>query len=498
MSAVSCQTDSITGTSGNTGSRGSLPATLAEVDSSCRTSVLLLVFSGLGWLLVGLLLSVVNNIKLLNPDFLNQCAWITLGRLRAVELNVYVYGFATELALGIVLWLICRLSQTRLVSESVINAAAIFWNLGLTLGIGGILAGESTGIRYLELPRFCTPILFVSFVLIGGWTWVAFQNRKQRTTYASQWYLLGAVLWFPWVFSAAQLLLVLGASRGVVQSAVGGWYAHNLIGLWLTPVALGAIYYFLPLILGRPIHGYSLSRVGFWTLAVFSGWAGVRNLVGGPLPAWMITVSVVSSVLMLIPVLVIAMNHLRTLVGHLGEVFRNTTLRFLAVGALSFALSNLLAIFTSFRSVSAVSQFTYWVEAQSLLALYGFVGMTLLGSIHFILPKLTQKEWPCRGMQSVHFWFSVLGIFLMVIPLLWGGWLQGKALLNPKTPFLEVVQATVPYLRLRTAGSLVFLLGQLAFLGNLLWMIVQALLSCCPFEIPGLAKCSSIPSTPGK
>ena len=47
-----------------------------------------------------------------------------------------------------------RLSAAALRSGGWLLVAASFWNLGLTLGLIGILTGASTSYELLEMPRF--------------------------------------------------------------------------------------------------------------------------------------------------------------------------------------------------------------------------------------------------------------------------------------------------------------------------------------------------------
>ena len=68
------------------------------------------------------------------------------------------------------------------------------------------------------------------------------------------------------------------ASIGVVKAAANWWFAHNVLGLWFTPIGLATAYYLIPKVLGRPVHSYHLSLLGFWTLAIFYNWAGTHHL----------------------------------------------------------------------------------------------------------------------------------------------------------------------------------------------------------------------------
>src|SRR3546814_10865638 len=76
--------------------------------------------------------------------------------------------------------------------------------------------------------------------------------------------------------------------------------------LWLTPIGVGAGYYFIPKIIGKPIYSYSLSLLGFWGLALFNSQVGIHHLIGGPVPTWVVTLSIVHSVMMFIPVIAVA------------------------------------------------------------------------------------------------------------------------------------------------------------------------------------------------
>ena len=87
-----------------------------------------------------------------------------------------------------------------------------------------------------------------------------------------------------------------GVAIGLVLAVAGA------LGFWLTAMSVGAAYYFIPKVLGRPIYSYQLSLLGFWSLAMFYSLNGMHHLVGGPIPEWMITTSIVASIFMFIPV----------------------------------------------------------------------------------------------------------------------------------------------------------------------------------------------------
>jgi len=195
-----------------------LPA--AEIDASLRWPVLFLFASATVWLLVGSVLSFVTFMKFGSPGFLADYPWLTLGRVRPAAVNAFLYGCASQAALGVMLWMLCRLGGNRFVFQVPVILATKIWNLGVTIGVIAILAGASTGFEWLEMPRYAAVFLFVAYVVIGLCALVTFQMRRHCELYPSQWFLLAALFWFPWIYSAANYLLLIDPVRGTLQAAV--------------------------------------------------------------------------------------------------------------------------------------------------------------------------------------------------------------------------------------------------------------------------------------
>src|SRR5678816_2452245 len=105
--------------------------------------------------------------------------------------------------------------------------------------------------------------------------------------------------------------------------------------LWLIPVALAVIYYFIPRITGRPLHSRGLALVGFWMLALGGSWTAFRELVGGPLPAWMTSTGVGAGIVMLVPATCAVMNWGKTLCagGECAKATQDLTLRYVLFAA---------------------------------------------------------------------------------------------------------------------------------------------------------------------
>ena len=441
----------------------------ALADTSSRVPVLWWLSSALFWLLVGSLLGVIASVKLHVPEWLVEEAVLTFGRVRPAHLNLVSYGWSSMAGVGVGLWLIPRLFKVELAGGVYATIGAIVWNVGLTLGVVTVLAGGSDGLEWLELPWQADIFLVAGGALAAVPLILSLLKRRVQHLYVSAWYLLGALIWFPMLFLTANIPNLFG---GVEQSMLNWWYAHNVLGLWLTPLALAAAYYLIPKIVGRPIYSYSLSLIGFWALALFYSQVGLHHLIGGPVPTWAVTISIVHSVMMVIPVLAVAVNHHMTVIKHWRLLFFSPTLRFVTLGAMMYTLSSVQGSIEALRAVNTVTHFTHYTVAHAHLGGYGFFSFVMFGSVYFILPRITGREWPYPRAITAHFWLVAIGFAIYVVPLTIGGWLQGLAMLDATRPFMESVELTKPYLLARSIGGSLMTLGHAVFVAHALYTLL--------------------------
>jgi len=435
----------------------------ALIDASTRVPVLMFYASAMVWLLIGTLLAGFVSFKLHSPDWLSDVSFLTWGRLRPVHMNIMVYGWASMAGMGTAIWLMARLCRTTLRHPLLLVTGAWFWNIGVAIGIAGVLMGYSTGYQWLEFPPYAALILLLAYALIISWAVLMFRFRRGEQIYITQWYLLGAFLWFPWLYAAAQAMLFIVPVQGVMQAAVGWWYANNLMFLWLGAIALGTAYYMIPKVIGRPVYSYHLATIGFWTYALFSSWTGMQRLVDGPFPAWMITASIAATILTMIPVATVGLNHHMTMQGYFPVMRYSPTLRFTVFGAMSYTVFSIVGLLISLRSTARYFHFTEASVAYSHLGLYAFFTMIMFGSMYYIVPRLVGREWRYATLIKLHFWASAYGIGLMSLMLLAGGLAQGASQNDPSLPFIESVQSALPYLRGRTLAALLLTASHFIF-----------------------------------
>ena len=440
---------------------------LPAIDRSVRVPALVFFATATLWLVVASLFWFMSSAQEYAPNAwwsLPGVSWLTYGRSYPVFVNCFIYGWATPASIGVGIWLVSRLSGVIARGFQILLYAAALWNIGLLCGTLSILGGYSTGKELLEYPSFVAFILFLALVFVSFWVFMTLRKRRPGPLFVSQWYLLVAFLTFPWAYATANLLLDPSASPpGVSQAAIQWWYIGCLICLWFTPVCLGLAFYLIPTNLGKPLHSYKLALLGFWTLLLFGGWTGESHLIGGPLPAWMITIGIVASVLTLISVIAVAVNFHRTFDGRFGALSWDLPLRFVVIGTMAYTFYAAEAAIISTRTFGRIAEFTFVTESHELLAIFGFVSMVLFGGIYFIIPRLLSRDWLFRRLVKSHFWLSLVGFCLLFADLNIGGVLQGFYLQDAKIPMDATNDILSPFLLGQSICSFILVVANLSF-----------------------------------
>ena len=206
-----------------------------DADTSTAFPVFMFIAFACLWLLLGSAAGLVSSIKLHEPDWLVSQGWMTFGRLRTVHINAVLYGWITNAALGMLLWVLPRLLRQRLLGGIWAMLGGALINTGIAGGIGAIAAGWSDGMEYLEIPWQIAIFIFAGFVLVILPVLFTLVNRKAEHLYVSVWYMVAALLWIALLFAIGKLP---GVHTGVQQATTNWWYGHNVLGLWVTPVSV--------------------------------------------------------------------------------------------------------------------------------------------------------------------------------------------------------------------------------------------------------------------
>ena len=445
----------------------------AAIDRSTRFPVLFFFTSAAAWLFVATFLGFFSALKLRVPELWADCPFVSYGRIFPIHMIALVYGWAIQAGVGVMLWLMARLTRHRLRYEWGIVAMGHVWNGIVVLGALTIWFGHGRSIPWLDFPSWIAPLIGLVYISLVVWVIPMFRNRRGGSIYISECYIIGAVLWFPWIFFTANLLIGQKAAP-VMAAGTAAWFMSNLIYFWMAPVALAIAYYIVPKIADRPIHSYQIASFGFWMLALFAGWTGFQRFYGGPFPAWIPAVSGAAVIFVLLAVVATITNLMLTLKGKTKLWEYSPSLRFTAMGIFFFALYACLSAVSIAPGTQPALQFSFFVSGLDILAIYGFYSMTIFGAMYFIVPRIAGCEWPSGGAIRRHFWFSTYGILTLIVCLLAGGMTQGGNLMRWEEPFSTsfvnstawVVGAAIAWLLIAVSNLWFFYQLALMFVGK--------------------------------
>ena len=168
----------------------------AVIDASIKVPVLFFLYAAAAWLVTASVLGFIAAAQLVQPAFLADYAWTTHGRIVPLARNALIYGWGFNAAFAVLIWMVARLCRTPAPKWGTTLVGGLFWNVGIKLGLTGIIIGQSTGHVLLEMPGYAAAVMFVSYGIIGAGVAIIFSRRREGSMFASQWYGLTALFWF--------------------------------------------------------------------------------------------------------------------------------------------------------------------------------------------------------------------------------------------------------------------------------------------------------------
>jgi cytochrome c oxidase cbb3-type subunit 1 len=429
------------------------------------------VLSAAFWLLLGTAAGLLDALRFVSPTLL-EVSWLSFGRVRPIHTGMVLFGWASLALLGMMLYVVPRSCKTEIYSLGAARVALWLWNLGLALGTVALAAGQQNGaMEYREFPIFLmagpVPVPVVPLLAVGALlhAWNFYKTiaaRRVKGIYISNWFALAAPLWLA-------VLVVVGwfppLFKGIGQPVIQGWFMHNAVGMWFTPLAVGITYYTLPKLVNKPIYSYALGVLGFWTHLVFYTLIGTHHYIFSPLPAWLQTTSTVFSTAMMVPVWASTGNFLMTMRGERSAIKTSYSLPWILMGAIFYGLVSVQGTAESFPAANDAWHFTHYTVGHAHLAMAGFVSFLIWGSVYGLLPRVTGRE-PRVELVGVHFWLSLVGLAVMFFSLCIGGHRAGVSWIEG-TSFIESVRGMAPYWVWRAVGGTFMALGHVVFAINL-------------------------------
>ena len=217
----------------------------------------------------------------------------------------------------------------------------------------------------------------------------------------------------------------------------------------------GLMYFFVPLILRRPIWSHSLSVIGFWALAFFYPLGGVHHFLLSPIPDYVEFGAITTTIAIEVVVITVVANFFMTLRGKTGALRNSMAIRWFYAGAVMYLITCFQCAFQVTWTFQKVIHFTDWVVGHAHMIMFGTFSFWLYGMIDWLWPRLTKREWASNKLRTWHFWLSIFGIGIMFLDLTMAGLVHGF-MQRELNPWIDILVASVPFWWVRTfAGGLI-------------------------------------------
>jgi cbb3-type cytochrome c oxidase subunit I len=425
--------------------------------------------SGAFWFLVGTLYGLTNAVHLVAPEFFNDIPWLVFGRTRPVHVNTVLYGFVATTLLGCALYYVPALLRTRLWSEGLGWVSVALWNFAVVSGVIGFPFAVTQGREYAEYiwPFDVAVVVAVLLVIFNFVMTIA--SRREGSLYVSVWYACGAMLWTAGVYPIGNVMWhpSTGALPGILDSIFLWFYGHNVVGLLLTPLALGIAYFVIPRVTRTPLHSHTLSLIGFFGLVAIYSHIGGHHILQAPIPNWLKTISVVDSVAMIVPVFVVLANLWLTARGTGSALWRDVGGRFVLAGTIWYLLTCIQGPIQSLPSIQRITHFNNWTVGHAHVAVLGFSGFVALGGLWHVLPLVAGRKLYSDRLANLQFGMVLFGLSGFFVALTIAGLIQGGSWYHGQVVY-NVLPYLSPYMTLRAMFGTLIITGALLGLFNVL------------------------------
>jgi len=436
-------------------------------------------FWGVAAFLVGVLIALQLAFPIMNLGL----EWTSFGRLRPLHTSAAIFAFGGNALFASSLYVVQRTCRATLFGGPDV-ARFLFWGYQafIVLAATGYLLGITQSKEYAEpewyVDLWLTVVWVVYLVVYAG----TIVKRKEPHIYVANWFFLAFIVTIAMLHVVNNLALpvsFLGTKSYIIYSGVQDaltqwWYGHNAVGFFLTAGFLGMMYYFIPKQAERPVYSYRLSIVHFWSLIFLYIWAGPHHLHYTALPDWAQTLGMTFSIMLWMPSWGGMINGIMTLSGAWYKLRTDPVLRMLVTSVAFYGMSTFEGPLMSVREVNALSHYTDWTIGHVHSGALGWVALISFGALYFLVPRLWKRErlYSIR-LVSYHFWISTIGIVLYITSMWVSGILQGlmwrsyDSLGFLQYSFVETVEAMHPFYFVRAMGGIVFLIGALVMVYNL-------------------------------
>ena len=403
--------------------------------------------------LVGLLVSIKFNF----PDFLGGIAWLTFGRLRPVHVNGVIFGAFSTPVIGLLYYVVPRLCGRRMALEALGPWLLWAWNIFLLSGSISLLMGYNLGFEAGEYEWPFNLLRWIILSLIGTQVLITIFRRKEPGLYVALWYAMAGLVWTSMNLILGGAMLPYVPMSGISNTALHGLYIHYVVGLWITPAGLTLMYFFLPLAAKSPLYSHRLSLLGFWTLAFFYPFVGTHHYLFSPIPYHSQTISIVTSMMLIVPVWAVVTNMFGTALGRWRAILHGAdsdsyAAKFLLLATFFYLIGCFQGSTEALRRMQELTHFTDFVISHSHFTVFATFVLAAVGSMYYVWPRVTGRHMWSPRLMRWHLWLTIVGTTIMLLGLATQGLIQGSRL-EDGANFVDTVVTMKPWWLVRTLAG---------------------------------------------
>lgn len=390
--------------------------------------------------------------------------------------NATLYGWLGNAGLGAILFITPRLLGRRLVDEQMATASAALWNVGMLAGLITVYMPRLAASGPLtEFPLPVDGVLLLALLLVNDSFWRTVLAARDRIAYISIWYFGVALAAFTGLYALGTLAPLLNLAE-VGAALANAFYGRAVETLWVTGVAVGALYYIVPRASGNPLYSSGVAMFGWLSWAGLATLGTLGALVDTSIPFAVTQLGNAATLMLVVPAFLAIANLALTIRGRWTMLLSPGTVP-LAVLALSFlGVTSLLEAIGALGSVRSLVSGTEWPVGVRLFAYFGIATLAMLALADHAFPRLLRRDWGTTPLIHVTLWGTFAGTALAGLALIGGGIVHGRLLVGGAA--VDAIDGTLIWFRgAAGAGIGLLALGGLAALVNLFLMYTSGRLA---------------------
>jgi len=417
---------------------------------------------------IGPVAGLLAAMKLDDPYFMGGVEWLQFGRVRIVHVNMVILATFTPAMFGLMCHAVPRMTGRPLWGIRGVWVAFGLMCVSLIVGPTLILNGILQPVEAAELPLFSDILVTLVFVLMTASVVMTVALRKEKKLYVTLWYWIGALLWTCLNYPLGNFILPY-VPHGTTSAAMAGMYLHDIVGLWITPAGVGAAYYMLPIAAKSTLYSHRLSIIGFWALAFFYPLNGVHHYLYSPIPDWVQTIAIASSMMLILPVWAFCVNVWGTMRGRWSRWAGpdSYVLKMTMLGAVWYLITCFQGPTQALRVMQRWTHFGDYNVGHAHSAVFAVFVIWGLAATYFCVPRAAGRRLWSSKLATWTYWLEIMGFAIMFAVLSISGLQQGAFQTTGYRLWVEETESLRGLWLARTFGGTLMDVGLALFAFNI-------------------------------